>query len=118
MKLVFFTLTGQTRRFVAKLDMAEQVSQLTPAGLDVTENFILLCPTYESGVDYVADFLASHKQLCKGIIGLGNRNFGPDFCHLAKSLTETYQLPLLYTLEFNGTPEDVEHVKGIIENES
>lgn len=118
MRLVFFTLTGQTKRFVAKLDMAEQSSQLTSAGLTLSEEFILICPTYESGVDMVDDFLDDHHHLLKGIVGIGNRNFGPDFCHLAKRYANTYQIPLLYTLEFNGTPEDVENVKGIIEHES
>lgn len=118
MQLVFFTLTGQTRRFLTKLDMAEQASQLTTAGLEMAEDFILFCPTYESGVDHVDQFLDQHQAFCRGIIGIGNRNFGPDYCHLAKRYAATYQIPLLYTLEFSGTPDDVVAVKGILANES
>lgn len=119
MQLVFFSLTGQTRRFLTKLDMAEQAMELKPGqNLSVNQDFVLVCPTYESGVDHVDQFLAQHKAFCKGIIGIGNRNFGPDYCHLAKRYAATYQIPLLYTLEFSGTPDDVAAVKGILANES
>ncbi|MFA9414548.1 MULTISPECIES: class Ib ribonucleoside-diphosphate reductase assembly flavoprotein NrdI [unclassified Streptococcus] len=119
MKLVFFTITGQTRRFIAKLNMAEQALELTPSTMvTLDEEFILVCPTYEDGVDHIDDFLDDHKAQLKGLIGIGNRNFGPDFCHLAKRYATTYQVPLLYTLEFNGTPDDVEYVKGILQHES
>lgn len=99
--------------------MAEQTTELKPnRELELTEDFILFCPTYEAGVEFVDDFLDDHAQLCRGIVGLGNRNFGSDFCHLAKRYAKTYQLPLLYTLEFSGTPQDVQTVKGIIAHES
>lgn len=119
MRLVFFSLTGQTRRFIAKLGMAEQALELTPSNqLSLDEEFFFICPTYEVGVEHVDDFLTDHKNLLKGLIGIGNRNFGPDFCHLAKRYAETYHIPLLYTLEFNGTSDDVEYVKGILHYES
>lgn len=119
MRLVFFSLTGQTKRFIDKLGMAEQAIKLTNSGQEtVAEEFILFCPTYEAGVEFVDDFLDDHKHLLKGIVGSGNRNFGPDFCHLAKTYAKHYQVPLLHIMEFSGTAEDVAFVKGIIENES
>lgn len=119
MRLVFFSLTGQTRRFIQKLDMAEQALELKPSQeVAINEDFILLCPTYEAGAEHVDDFLDDHAHSCRGIIGLGNRNFGPDFCHLAKRYATTYQLPLLYTLEFSGTAEDVETVKGMLQDDA
>lgn len=119
MRLVFFSLTGQTKRFIDKLELTEPALKLTAQGGEsLTEDFILVCPTYESGVEFVDDFLDDHKSLLKGIIGSGNRNFGPDFCHLAKTYAKRYQVPLLHTMEFSGTPQDVATVKGIIEHES
>lgn len=119
MQLVFFSLTGQTRRFLTKLDMLELAIELKPGqSYQLNQDFVLICPTYESGVDHVDQFMDQHKTFCKGIIGIGNRNFGPDFCHLAKGYAASHQVPLLYTLEFSGTPDDVATVKGILANES
>lgn len=51
-------------------------------------------------------------------MGSGNRNFGPEFCHVARRYAKTYGIPVLYEFEFNGTPEDVEKVKGILSHGS
>ncbi|MFC3927917.1 class Ib ribonucleoside-diphosphate reductase assembly flavoprotein NrdI [Streptococcus caprae] len=120
MKLVYTSITGQSHRFVKKLDWLDKAIRLGPQGDEpnLTEDFLLLVPTYESGLEYVDDFLEDHLNYCKGILGSGNRNFGPDFCHTAKRLSKTYGLPLLHTFEYSGAPHDIDYVKGILAHES
>ncbi|MGT2771792.1 class Ib ribonucleoside-diphosphate reductase assembly flavoprotein NrdI [Streptococcus marimammalium] len=117
--IVFYSLTGQTRRFMKKLNY-DNILELkrNKENPDINNNFILIIPTYEDGLDFVDDFLDRNHHFFKGVIGSGNRNFGPEFCHVARRLSKTYHVPVLYEYEFNGTDEDVEKVKGIIENES
>lgn len=119
--LVFYSLTGQCQRFVKKLgleDVALELKSSVPTP-SLNTPFILLVPSYDQGdVEVVDDFLADNYQHCQGVIGSGNRNFGPDFCKTARRYAQTYQLPILYEFEFNGTEQDVEYVKGILSNES
>lgn len=121
MKVVFHTLTGQTKRFIQKLDLpSEAIVELSPVGQSplLSEPFILILPTYNDSIDFVEDFLVENQTFCRGIIGIGNRNFGTDFCREARELSQEYHLPLLYELEFNGTEADINTVKGILRNES
>lgn len=115
MKLVFYSLTGQTRRFVKKLDYTNCLElkrhQETPL---LTEDFVLISPTYEDGLAFLDDFVQKNLPHLKGLMGSGNRNFGPEFCHVVRRYAKTYGVPILYEFEFNGTPEDVEKVKGIL----
>ncbi|MEQ9809268.1 class Ib ribonucleoside-diphosphate reductase assembly flavoprotein NrdI [Streptococcus jiangjianxini] len=121
MKVAFHTLTGQTARFIDKLDIAQDDKVLlTPHGQtpQCHDKFVLIIPTYNDNFDYVEDFIADNLAYCHGIIGIGNRNFGSDFCREARELSQTYHLPLLYELEFSGTSIDTNIVKGILSNES
>lgn len=120
-RLVFYSLTGQCRRFIRKLDLEGLATELTPANPlpQMVEDFILLVPSYdEADVEVVDDFLADNHHFCIGLIGSGNRNFGPDFCKTARRYAQRYDLPILYEFEFNGTDQDVAHVKGILTHES
>lgn len=118
MRLVYYSLTGQTRRFINKLGLEDSIElKRHQKTAPLSEDFILIVPTYESGLEFVDQFIADNQTYFKGVIGSGNRNFGPEFCHVAKRYADTYQVPILYEFEFNGTPEDVERVKGIL-NES
>lgn len=118
LQLVYFSLTGQTKRFVKKLGLASQ--EIDPANPFFTPQapFILLAPTYdEETTSAINDFLEyrNNLQKCRGVIGSGNRNFAQKFIYTAKDLCLDYHLPLLYAYEFNGTPQDVQNVKEIVE---
>lgn len=39
-----------------------------------------------------------HEQ-CIGVVGVGNINFGPEFCQAAFDLTEQYNIPLVATVD-------------------
>lgn len=114
-KIVYFSQTGQTKRFVQKIEKYEHI-EITFANFEIEmkEAFILVMPSYEETihpivVDTATDFLETANNLthCKGLFGGGNRNFAELFCVTAKTLAKEYQLPILHTFEFQGSDLDV-----------
>lgn len=117
MKLVFFSLTGQTRRFVSKTEFSSMEILPDNPFHEITEPFILVVPTYDEDVTEVVDDFVDYKQNQKfliGIAGSGNLNFGPLFVYTAKNLSKKYGVPLLYSFEFSGTIEDVKKFKKVV----
>lgn len=119
MKVVYFSMTGQTRKFVQKLGM--ETLELNPNNpFEVMEDsYIVVTPTYDAEVtEILEDFIeTSHnRQLLKGVAGGGNLNFGPLFVFTAKELAEAYRVPLLHTFEFQGMDEDVKLLKKAVDN--
>ncbi|MFD2308343.1 class Ib ribonucleoside-diphosphate reductase assembly flavoprotein NrdI [Enterococcus termitis] len=117
MKLVYFTVTGQTRRFIKKLDLpAYEIEPANPF-FEINEPFILIVPTYDEDItEVINDFLdhkSNHKQLV-GVAGGGNRNFADLFIYTAKDIARDYDVPLLFAFEFSGTNEDVESFKKVV----
>lgn len=118
MKIVYFSITGQTRRFVKKLNFPStyEINAAAPL-IEVGEPFILIVPTYDEEItEAVDDFLSyrTNSHYFKGVIGSGNRNFAELFIFTAKNIAHKYQVPLLYAFEFNGTSTDVENVKKVV----
>ncbi|MDR1568148.1 MAG: class Ib ribonucleoside-diphosphate reductase assembly flavoprotein NrdI [Streptococcaceae bacterium] len=116
MKAVFFSLTGQTKRFANKLGITSIDISSNPF-LTIDEDFVLLAPTYDKSMTEVANQFLEHEhnlQFCRGIIGIGNKNFADLFIYTAKDLAFDYDLELLYGLEFSGTSADVEAVLSIL----
>ncbi|MGO3732489.1 MAG: class Ib ribonucleoside-diphosphate reductase assembly flavoprotein NrdI [Vagococcus sp.] len=117
MKLVFFSLTGQTRRFIKKLDLpAYEIDPNNPFH-EMDEAFILIVPTYDQEVTEVVNDFIEFKQNQShmlGVAGGGNRNFADLFVFTAKDIARDYHVPLLFSFEFNGTPEDVKNFKKVV----
>lgn len=118
-KIVFFSQTGQTKKFVEKITSYEKI-EIDPMnfGIEMNEPFILVAPSYESNVhpiviDTLADFLetADNLTFCQGLFGGGNRNFAELFCITARTLGKEYDLPVLHEFEFQGSTFDVEKLK-------
>lgn len=118
-KIVYFSQTGQTRKFVEKIKKVDHF-EITPDDFEfeMTESYILVMPSYETNVhpiviDTAADFLetADNLSYCKGLFGGGNRNFAELFCVTAKTLSKEYEIPLLHTFEFQGSPLDVKKME-------
>ncbi|ETA74701.1 class Ib ribonucleoside-diphosphate reductase assembly flavoprotein NrdI [Ligilactobacillus equi] len=119
MKIVYFTVTGQTRRFIKKLGSEFESYEINPASEfpEITEPFVLITPTYEDAItEPVRDFLdyAENANYLKGIVGTGNRNFAQLFIFTAKDLAEEYDTPIIYAFEFNGTSKDVSNFKKAV----
>lgn len=124
MKLAYFSVTGQTRRFVSKTNLPNV--EISPDDdIEMNEPFLLITPSYAEEsptvsksidvMDPVFDFMAYNDNYkhCLGIIGTGNRNFAGIYIFTAKELSAKYQIPLLYDFEFNGTPADVAAVEKL-----
>jgi protein involved in ribonucleotide reduction len=113
--IVYYSLTGQTRRFINKVqgfDTYEISSAVAP--VTMTEPFIMVIPSYESHVygdviETAEEFLewADNAKLCKGFFGGGNRNFAQLFCITVKELSAEFDIPVLHGFEFQGSAYDV-----------
>lgn len=117
MKIVYFSVTGQTRRFIKKLDLpAYEIEPANPF-FKINEPFVLVVPTYEIEItEAVNDFLdfEDNAQNLQGVAGGGNRNFADLFIFTAKDIARDYHVPLLYAFEFSGTDEDVKNFKKVV----
>ena len=125
--IVYFSSTSEnTKRFVEKLDIpAERIPLFwdSQSPLVVSQDYILVAPTYGAGKHsatvpkQVIKFLnlPENRAHLKGVIGMGNTNFGEHFCMAAEIIAAKLEVPLLYKVEILGTPEDVEKVKELIE---
>lgn len=125
MKLIYFSITGQTRRFVNKTTLKHEEILPNDPEFEVSEDFLLIVPSYADEtpgaeksmdiMDPVFEFMsfADNARYCKGIIGTGNRNFAFLYIFTAKQLSAKFQIPIVYDFEFNGTPTDVAAVEEI-----
>ena len=114
MKVVFLSLTGQTRRFVQKLELPTVEITLQNVFQTMDESYIIISPTYDMEVfEYFQDFIetGNNQALLKGVAGSENRNFNTSFCQTAKIISATYDVPLLHYFEFHGTQKDVTIIK-------
>ncbi|MCI6272443.1 MAG: class Ib ribonucleoside-diphosphate reductase assembly flavoprotein NrdI [Erysipelotrichaceae bacterium] len=112
MKVVYMSLTGQTRKFVSKLS-SEAIEIKKDNYFKINEPYILIVPTYAyeitSIMDEFIDFEDNLKYL-KGVCGSGNLNFNKMFCFSAKNLSKKYNVPLIHCFEFHGREMDVDIV--------
>lgn len=118
MLIVYFSLTGQTRKFVKKLGYPAREIHGAKDNIAVKEPYLLITPTYDSTVTNILnDFIefADNTHYACGVCGSGNRNFNLQFCFSAQNFSERYHIPLVHCFEFQGTEQDVEEVKGWIE---
>ncbi|KQO98885.1 class Ib ribonucleoside-diphosphate reductase assembly flavoprotein NrdI [Leifsonia sp. Leaf264] len=112
----FSSVSGNTHRFVESLDLpATRLPVMTKDDTVVMESpHVLILPTYGGGNDggavpkQVIKFLnhPDNRALLRGVIGAGNTNFGEAYCLAARIVAEKCNVPLLYTFEVFGTPDD------------
>ena len=119
MLTVFLSITGQTRKFVAKLGY--ETFEITPdtAYTEVQEPFILVVPTYDiEATEIVNEFIETghNAHYLKGVAGGGNRNFNTLFGFTAKDISRDYNVPLLHLFEFQGSDNDVNKLKEQVDN--
>lgn len=125
MHLVYFSsVSNTTHKFIGYLGLPASRLPLRPSDgeLIVTEPFVLIVPTYGAGSEGGAvpkqaiRFLNSHghRDLIRGVIGVGNKNFGEAYCIAADIVSQKCRTPILYRFELLGTPEDVEEIRTIV----
>jgi protein involved in ribonucleotide reduction len=126
-KLVYFSsVSGNTRRFIDKLDVPAARIPLhskDPA-LTVDEPYVLVTPTYGGGdgkgavPKQVIRFLndEGNRKLLRGVIAAGNTNFGSAYGLAGDIISAKCQVPNLYRFEVFGTPDDVRVVHEGLES--
>ena len=125
--IVYFSNhSGNTKRFVEKLDARTfriPISSSDSGDLIVDREYVLCVPTYGGGSQssaiprQVKRFLnvRSNRELLRGVVGMGNTNFGEHFCQAAEIISRKTGVPVIARVEIFGTQEDVEQLKGRLE---
>lgn len=127
MEIVYFSnYSGNTKKFVEKLSLPTtripiKWDETAPVIMD--KDYVLFLPTYGGGNEFhsvprqVVKFLnvPKNREHIKGVVGLGNTNFGEHYCRAAEIVSAKTGTPLLYRVEITGTQEDVLEVKERME---
>ncbi|MCY9760387.1 class Ib ribonucleoside-diphosphate reductase assembly flavoprotein NrdI [Paenibacillus alvei] len=105
MRIVYYSLVGNVRRFLAKTGLPAQ-----PIGdYDVDEPFVIVTNTLGFGEvpEPVARFLVRNGRNLVGVASSGNRNWGENFGKAADIIAKEYDVPILLKFELSGTDDDV-----------
>jgi len=112
--VVYLSLTGNTRRFVEKLDMKSlEINQMQPE-VEVNEDYVFILPTYSDELTDIAERFITYKnnkKYLKGIIGSGEKNFGTKYIFSAKDLSKRVNAPIIFDFEKSGNNTDIETFK-------
>lgn len=125
MQVVYFSnYSKNTQRFVEKLNLETEAIQIPVKWNEdnptfCTEPYVLIVPTYGGGSEShavprsVVKFLniKENREHLKGIIGMGNTNFGNHYCKAAEIIAIKTGAPIIYKVELLGTLDDVNEVK-------
>jgi len=118
----FSNVTGNTAKFVSKLDLQGGRKYRIPIKGDfefcLLDPFVLITPTYgdphKRGMvpHQVKKFLQDHEncRTLSGVIAGGNMNFGKEYGMAGDIIAHRFHTPLLYKFELAGTDQDVERV--------
>lgn len=120
MIVYYSSRSGNTERFIYKLDIPSERIPITGELPQIRHPYVLIIPTYSDGTGRgavpkkVRDFLSEDHSMLMGVIAGGNRNFGEFFGYAGNVISRRFSVPLLYKFELSGTPEDVLNVnRGI-----
>lgn len=119
----YSTSLGMTERLAEKLPFTSfkvkgSYRQKMSVPLIATKPYVILAPTYrsESEKNYVhrsqKEFLmtADNADMLAGVVGIGNVNFGTDYCKSADVISERFGVPILGKVELSGAPDDVHYL--------
>jgi protein involved in ribonucleotide reduction len=126
MTLVYWSSNKETtKRFVEKLKVKSiRLPVSSSETLIVEEPFLLLTPSYGSGKvkgavpNPVIKFLNNplNRSFIKGVMTTGDRVYAQGYALAGKIIANKCNIPLLYSLELSGFPEDVIAVRSILTN--
>ncbi|WP_399553684.1 class Ib ribonucleoside-diphosphate reductase assembly flavoprotein NrdI [uncultured Vagococcus sp.] len=144
-RILFFSVSGNTRAFVKKLQAYGEVQRTLSQEMplielkeitdqshfeDEAEPFVAFVPTYLDGgngldngtteimTNTLGEYIEYHanRSMCLGVVGSGNKNFNWQYCLTAKQYAEKFNFPFLADYELRGTPTDVETIYGILQD--
>ncbi|MEB7747240.1 class Ib ribonucleoside-diphosphate reductase assembly flavoprotein NrdI [Staphylococcus equorum] len=114
MKVVYFSFSGNVRRFIKRTELTN-VMEITQNNCSerMDEPFILVTGTIGFGEvpPPVQSFLDINHDLLQAVAASGNRNWGQNFAKAGRSISERYQVPLLMKFELHGTTNDINEFK-------
>lgn len=120
--IVYFSnYSENTKRFAEKLDGNTYRIPIGTRRDTVPvrrSDFVLLVPTYGNGESRTAIprqvryFLnvKENRDLLRGVVGMGNMNFGNNFCKAADLISAKTGVPVIAKVEIFGTKDDVNKV--------
>lgn len=140
MKLLYISISGNTRAFIKRLtDYAESQpdTNFTFDPKEIHDNsvfeqepepFVVFVPTYLEGgngidngdqeilTESMREYLEfnDNYQQCLGVIGSGNKNFNYQYCLTAKQYAEQFDIPFLADFELRGTTQDIERIYQVL----
>jgi protein involved in ribonucleotide reduction len=122
-QIVYFSNhSGNTKRFVDKLDNSSiriPINWNPASPVYANAEYVLMVPTYGGGSErsaipkQVKSFLniEENRNLLRGVVGLGNTNFGDNYCKAAELISQKTGVPVIARVEIFGTDDDVNRVK-------
>lgn len=124
LKVIYYsTKSENTHRFIQKLECESFRLPVKTGEVPVIDfPYVLAFPTYGGGYlegaipPVVKDFLNTpeNRNLLRGVIGLGNTNFGNAFCLGGRLVASKCNVPMLREVEIMGTVDDVVAVNDAI----
>ncbi|MCY1565110.1 class Ib ribonucleoside-diphosphate reductase assembly flavoprotein NrdI [Staphylococcus pettenkoferi] len=114
MKVVYFSFTGNVRRFIQHTELEDTLEITQDNCTDrIEEPYILVTGTIGFGEvpEPVQSFLNHNSEHLEAVAASGNRNWGQNFAKAGITISEDYQVPLLMKFEVQGTNSDVEEFK-------
>lgn len=118
MRILYHSMTGNVRRFLAKTGFPCGSIEVEKT---VDEPFVLVTNTIGFGEvpAETAAFLERNGRFLCGVAASGNRNWGKNFAKAADRIAAAYCVPVICKFELGGTDADVlqfrERVKAIAE---
>lgn len=112
-EVLYWSSTGVTRR------VAEEFNG-KPLDSYGSGDYVLVLPTYGSPGNRthapasVKRLLSEHSDKLVGVIGVGNTNFGPDFCALAKYISREYTVPLIACVDLFLTQDNYDDIQDFL----
>jgi protein involved in ribonucleotide reduction len=120
--IVYFSnYSGNTKRFVEKFneDSFRIPISTTRDSVPVFDRrYVIFVPTYGGGEERTAIprqvryFLnvKENRKLLMGVVGLGNTNFGENYCKAADLISAKTGVPVIARVEIFGTDDDVNKI--------
>lgn len=117
MLIVYYSMTGNCRRFIKSSGIAEdfETIELKKDTIDeeIDEPFLLVTPTINFGEvpPMVQRFLQKHHSNLIGVAASGNRNWGGNYAKAGDKISEDYHVPLVMKFELHGNDHSRQEFK-------
>lgn len=117
--VVYYSRTGQTRRFVEKLNQELpdlEMFEIKSGEEEFNKPYVLITPTYRFGgiPEEVEEFLNSERNANSivAVTSSGNKNWGiENYAVSGDKISKKLKIPLLHKFEMRGGESDVKKVK-------